>query len=203
MKAYRNLTLQLGLASIPCSVAPVETREKGKLVCATHGTRIRRPTVCDDCPGGKCEETAYELDGHRTDPPRQDNDPLVTLHRYVKDVDPVYLEQPYLLWGGEQLGAIASLLEKGGALIGEATIGKRRPVVIRWSPTVDGLVMYTCRHYTSLRGAPAQERPKRGLIGQAKLMAEALDGPGLPDIHDPRLAVVTELKPKARRRKAA
>lgn len=175
LKPWRNLTISIGLVSVPVAIAPAfndGSGVRGKRLCPNHHPVSQRwyCDVCDVYYAHMDTVIGYDTGNGYTVPDRDqiaekagvERSPVVTIESFVNasDIDPAFYEAEYLVWPQSDANAsgfdlLTEMIHSTGkAAVGVATLTNReRMVVIRWSNLTDGLMFHVCRYLSDLRVA--------------------------------------------------
>lgn len=163
MKAYKNLTIKLGLLNIPCSIAPLfgDNRIKGNYLCKEHMERITIQNVCPTCGPGASRVIGYPKgDGYTV----LSETKLKSLETQTKNsielegftpvtgIDPIWFDAHYILYpreGTEKAFTTLAASLRGSDLagVGTSVFDKSSvPTIVRWSEDIGYTLLHTC-HY--------------------------------------------------------
>lgn len=171
VRTWRTLTLGFGLVNVKLSIQTLigddDDRMGGHVYCKEHRQRVNMKAHCPTC--GECEtEKCYEHEGRLVTLTDNEAAQLVPLdlekrldvQAYVPadSIDPLYIENTYGVWWGEDVYAPAwamfseALRESGKWIVGTTQLGRTtRVMALRWSTAAGCVVAHTLKHDARIR----------------------------------------------------
>jgi non-homologous end joining protein Ku len=214
MRAWRNLTLQFGVAAIPLSIAPAKAsagRVEGHTYDRATRQRVKRAWLNADGDLTATDDTCtlYGDDAGElfaADDVALPTEPTLTLQAILPlgEVDPLLYDSAYAVWAGKGgaagFGLIATVLrDDSSVLAGQAcfTKGDRmRSVLLRWSPALGSVCLHTLTYSEMVKATDAQAAiadlttPDDVTLTQGRALIDALPTSWSPADADPLQAAI-------------